>query len=106
MAAVGGLYFWFGSDAVAKRQAYPWFLAVTVVLLTGLLYFGVQAPIGVAVTVALFAALGAFIHAQTTVFCPSCARMINRGLFGTLANFCPRCGKALDNDAARRDAAV
>ena len=106
VTAVGGLYFWFGSDAVAKRQSYPWFLGVTVALLAGFLYFGIQAPIGVIVLVGLFASLGAVTHARTTTFCSSCARMVNRGLFGTLANFCPRCGRALDKDVLRGDASV
>jgi hypothetical protein len=111
VTVVGGLYYLFGSDAVAKRQSYPWFLAFAMALFTGLVYFGLQMPIGSALAWVLFGSVIAVVHARTTVFCPSCARMItgswsNRILFGNLADFCPRCGKRLDKGVPHRDSGV
>ena len=96
IGAAGGLYFWFGFNAVDKRQLYPWFSGSTLVLTLGLAYFVVQVPLPFMLFLAVIAVAGTVFHVRTTTFCPRCARMIYRGMLVGRVEYCPRCGLELD----------
>lgn len=96
LGAVGGLYFWFGSNAGDKRQLYPWVSGVMLVGVLGFAYFVVQPPLGFFGLLAIFGTLSTVVHARSTLFCPQCARMIYRGPLAARVNYCPRCGRPLD----------
>lgn len=94
--AAGGLYFWFGSNAVDKRQLYPWFSGSTLILTLGLAYFVAQVPLVLMLFIAAAGVGATVLHVRATTFCPRCGRMIYRGMLVGRADYCPRCGLALD----------
>ena len=100
VGGIGGMYFWYGSDAEDKRQLYPWFLTLTSCLMLGLIYFVVHPPVFFLLFFTAFAVVGGVIHVKFTAFCPRCARMINRGMFSYRVDFCPRCGLRLPQRAS------
>lgn len=92
----GGLYFWFGSNAVDKRQLYPWFSGASLILMLGFAYFVAQVPLPFMLFIAAIAVAGTVFHVRMTTFCPRCARMIYRGMLVGRVDYCPRCGLELD----------
>ena len=101
VGGIGSLYFWFGSNAEDKRQLYPWFMTLMLLLMLGFVYFAVQAPLPFLALFALFGIASTVFHVKRTKFCLKCGRMVYRGGFFNRADFCPRCGLALDRPAPR-----
>ena len=99
VGGIGSLYFWFGTSADDKRQLYPWFTGLMLLLFLGFTYFVIQAPPLFLAFFAIFGVASMVFHVRMTKFCPKCARMIYRGWLFSRVDFCPRCGLALDRPA-------
>ena len=99
VGGLGTLYFWFGTDVEDKRQLFPWFTGLLLVLVLGFVYFVIQAPPAILGIFALFGIANTVYHVRMTTFCPKCARMIYRGRLFNRVNFCPRCGLAVGQPA-------
>lgn len=88
--AIGAVYFAVGRDADAKTLRYRWYLVFDGALLLAVIsMLGSPRSLVPVMMIPLVVVIIVY-YLRTTVFCPRCARMVSRGLRGTVKT-CPYC---------------
>jgi hypothetical protein len=88
--AIGAVYFAIGRDAAAKALRYRWYLVFDGLFLLAVISMLVPPKSLVPVMMIPLVVVIIVYYLRTTTFCPRCARMVRRGLRGTVTT-CPHC---------------
>lgn len=92
--AIGAVYFAIGRDAEAKGLRYRWYLVFDGVFLLAVVSMILPPKSLLPVMMIPLVVVIIVYNLRTTTFCPRCARMVKRGLRGTVTT-CPHCNAPL-----------
>lgn len=73
VSVLGGSYYWFGGNPRAKRETFPWFLALAALIFMCAVLFGFHVSIGISALLAVLVAAITTRNILSISFCGQCA---------------------------------